>query len=104
MFTAGDTVEQAPVWLGTTPTVPLVGGRDLEVTMPRGWRNRAKVTVEYDSPIPAPIVRGRTLGRLMVTGQGVPDLQVPLLAGADVPRLSLPGRAWAVLIHTVTGN
>jgi D-alanyl-D-alanine carboxypeptidase (penicillin-binding protein 5/6) len=104
LFTAGDTVEQAPVWLGASAKVPLVGGRDLVVTMPRGWQNRAKVTLEYDSPIPAPIVRGTTLGRLTVSGQGVPDLQMPLLAGADVPRLSLPGRAWAVMSHYVTGS
>ncbi len=104
LYTAGDTVEQAPVWLGTSPTVPLVGGRDLVVTMPRGWRDHAKVTVQYDSPIPAPIVRGSTLGQLTVAGQGVPNLQMPLLAGADVPRLSLPGRAWAVLTHYVTGR
>jgi D-alanyl-D-alanine carboxypeptidase (penicillin-binding protein 5/6) len=104
LFTAGDTVEQAPVWLGTSATVPLVGGRDLVVTMPRGWQNRAKVTLDYASPVPAPVVRGSTLGRLTVTGQGVPDLQIPLLAGADVPRLSLPGRAWAVLAHYVTGS
>jgi len=97
-------VEQAPVWLGTRPTVPLVGGRDLAVTMPRGWRNRAKITLEYDSPVPAPVTRGSTLGRLTVSGQGVPDLQVPLLAGADVPRLSLPGRGLAVLTRFVTGS
>ncbi len=104
LFTAGDTVEQAPVWLGTQPTVPLVGGRDLVVTMPRAWRKTAKVTVEYDSPVPAPVTRGSTLGRLTVAGQGVPDLQIPLLAGADVPRLSLPGRALAVLSRFVTGS
>ena len=104
LFTVGDTIEQAPVWLGTQPTVPLVTGRELVVTMPRGWRNRAKITLEYDSPVPAPLTRGATLGRLTVAGQGVPDLTVPLLAGADVPRLGLPGRALAVLTHYVTGS
>ncbi len=104
LFTAGDTVEQAPVWLGTQLTVPLVGGRDLVVTMPRAWRKTAKITLEYDSPIAAPITRGTPLGKLSVAGQGVPDLQVPLLAGADVPRLGLPGRALAVLTHYVTGS
>ena len=84
--------------------MPLVGGHDLVVTMPRGWRNRAKIAMEYDSPIPAPVARGSTLGKLTVSGPGVPDLQVPLLAGADVPRLGLPGRAWAVLAHLVTGS
>src|SRR5262249_32654686 len=97
LFTAGDVVEQAPVWLGESPTVPLVGGRDLVVTMPRNWRNKAKVSIEYDTPIRAPVIRGAAVGRLHVTGAGVPDMQVPLLAGADVPRLGLPGRALAVL-------
>lgn len=104
LFTAGDTIEQAPVWLGAAPSVPLVGGRDLQVTMPRNWRSKAKVTVEYQSPIRAPVVRGTTLGQLMVSGEGVPDMSVPLLAGADVPRLGLPGRAMAVLSHYVSGG
>jgi D-alanyl-D-alanine carboxypeptidase (penicillin-binding protein 5/6) len=104
LFTAGDTVEQAPVWLGADPTVPLVGGRDLAVTMPRNWRSKARVTLEYESPVRAPVVRGSTLGKLNVSGEGVPDMSVPLLAGADVPRLGLPGRALAVLSHYVTGG
>ena len=104
LFTAGDTVEQAPVWLGAEPTVPLVGGRELEVTMPRNWRGKARIAIEYDTPIPAPVIRGTTLGRLTVSGPGVPDMSVPLLAGADVARLGLPGRALAVLSHYVTGG
>jgi D-alanyl-D-alanine carboxypeptidase (penicillin-binding protein 5/6) len=104
LFTAGDVVEQAPVHLGAAPTVPLVGGRDLVVTMPRGWRNRAKVTVTYDAPVPAPVLRGTRLGMLSVSGQGVPELQVPLLAGADVARLALPGRALAVVTRFLTGG
>jgi D-alanyl-D-alanine carboxypeptidase (penicillin-binding protein 5/6) len=102
LFQAGDTVENAPVWLGTSPTVPLVGGRDVVVTMPRGWRDKAKVQVTYDSPIKAPVVRGTTLGRLAVAGTGVPQLDLPLLAGADVPRMGLAGRAMAVVEHYVT--
>jgi serine-type D-Ala-D-Ala carboxypeptidase (penicillin-binding protein 5/6) len=104
LFTAGDTVEQARVWLGASPSVPLVGGRDLVMTLPRGWKNKAKVAVEYTSPIPAPITRGMTLGRLTVSGAGVPEMSVPLLAGADVPRLGLPGRSMAVLARMVTGS
>jgi D-alanyl-D-alanine carboxypeptidase (penicillin-binding protein 5/6) len=104
LFSVGDTVEQAPVWLGASPTVPLVGGRDLSVTMPRGWKNKAKIAIEYDSPVRAPVARGTALGKLTVSGEGVPDMSVTLLAGADVPRLGLPGRAVAVLSHYVTGG
>ncbi len=104
LFTAGDVVEQAPVHLGTAPTVPLVGGRDVVMTMPRGWRNRAKVTLSYSTPVPAPVQRGTKLGTLSVSGQGVPELEVPLLAGADVARLGLPGRAMAVVSRFLTGG
>ena len=104
LFSAGDTVERAPVWLGVAPTVPLVGGRDLVVTMPRGWKSKAKVAIEFTKPVPAPVSRGMVLGKLTVSGAGVPDLSMPLLAGADVARLGLPGRAMAVLSRMVGGG
>ncbi len=104
LFNAGDTVESAKVWLGARPTVPLVGGQDLVLTMPRQWRRNAKIEVEYANPVPAPVSRGDVLGRLMVSGQGVPAMDVPLLAGADVPRLWLPGRAVAVMSRYVIGS
>src|SRR6185312_7528041 len=104
LFTAGDVVERAPVWLGTAPSVPLVGGRDLIVTMPRNWRKNANISVAYAAPISAPVAKGDQLGKLTVSGQGVPAMEVPLLAGADVPKLGLPGRAMAVLSHYVTGS
>ncbi len=104
LFKAGDTVEAAKIWLGASPTVPLVGGQDLVLTMPREWRKSAKIAVEYDNPVPAPISRGDVLGKLVVSGEGVPATEVPLLAGADVPRLGLPGRAIAVVSRYVKGS
>ena len=84
--------------------MPLVGGRDLIVTMPRNWRQNASVKVDYDAPILAPVAKGTPLGKLTVAGQGVPAMQVPLLAGADVAKLGLPGRAMAVVSRYVTGG
>lgn len=104
LFTAGDTVENAKVWLGSSKTVPLVGGRDLVMTMPRAWRQTAKISVEYPSPLVAPINRGDVLGKISVTGQGVPAMEIPLLAGADVGKLGLPGRAISIVSRYVTGS
>ncbi|MBC7801302.1 MAG: D-alanyl-D-alanine carboxypeptidase, partial [Gemmatimonadaceae bacterium] len=104
LFTAGDTVEQANVWLGARPTVPLVGGQDVVLTMPRQWRRSAKISVEYTNPVAAPVSRGDVLGKLTVSGPGVPAIDMPLLAGADVARLGLPGRAMAVVSRFVTGS
>ena len=104
LFAAGDTVDNAKVWLGDRATVPLVGAHPVVLTMPRNWRQSAKVMVNYDSPIPAPIAKGQAVGKLTVSGQGVPNMEVPLVAGMDVPRLALPSRALAVLSHYVTGS
>ena len=104
LFSAGDTVDTAKVWLGARPTVPLVGGKDLILTMPRQWRKSAKIAVEYVTPVPAPINRGDVVGKLTVSGQGVPAMDVPLLAGADVPRLGVPGRAMAVMSRYILGS
>jgi D-alanyl-D-alanine carboxypeptidase (penicillin-binding protein 5/6) len=109
LFSADAAIERAPVWLGVTPSVPLVAGRDLVLTMPRNWRQTAKITLSYQAPIPAPVAKGATVGKLVVSGQGVPSPGLangewPLLAGEAVPRLGLPGRALAVLERLVTGG
>ncbi len=104
LYSAGDVVDRVPVWLGTERSVPLVAGRDLIVTMPRNWRQKASIKVSYDAPLRAPIAKGDTLGKLTVTGDGVPQMDVPLMAADDVPRLSLPGRAMAVVSRYVTGT
>ena len=104
LYAAGDVIERVPVWLGSQRTVPMVAGRDLIVTMPRNWRQKASVKVGYDSPLKAPIAKGDTIGRLTVTGDGVPHIDVPLMAADDVARLGLPGRAMAVIQRYVTGT
>jgi serine-type D-Ala-D-Ala carboxypeptidase (penicillin-binding protein 5/6) len=105
LFAANDPIEHVPVWLGAAPTVPLVveDAAGLVVTMPRNWRKTASVKLDYDAPVRAPVRRGTRLGSVSIAGQGVPSMQVPLVAGADVARLGLPGRTMAVLAHYVHG-
>ena len=104
LFSAGDPVESARVWLGAQPRVSLVGAQDLVLTMPRSWRRTARIAAEFPEPVAAPVARGAVLGKLTVSGQGVPLAEIPLLAGTDVPRLGLPGRAVAVVSRFVTGS
>lgn len=104
LFQASAPVDQAPVWLGQSPTVPLVVDHDLVVTMPRNWRHHARLDVTYNAPVRAPVAKGTPLGKLTLSGSGVPNLDVPLVAGATVPKLGLPSRAMAVLAHYITGS
>jgi len=104
LFRAADTIEEAPVYLGDRLKVPLVGGQDVVLTLPRQWRRNLQVKLRYDSPVPAPIAKGQELGKLEVSGSGVPAMSVPLLAGADVARLGLIPRIPAVLGRMVGGS
>lgn len=103
LFRASDTVEEAPVYLGDRATVPLVGGRDLVMTLPRQWRRNMQVKLRYEGPIPAPIAKGQEVGLLDVSGQGVPPMTLPLYAGADVGKLGLIQRIPAVIGSWISG-
>ena len=101
LFRAGAPVTTAPVWLGAARRVPLVATTDVTLTLPHGWRERARIAVTYPSPLAAPIGLGEPSGQLRISDTGMPDVSVPLVAGAAVPRLDLPGRAMAVLLHAL---
>jgi D-alanyl-D-alanine carboxypeptidase (penicillin-binding protein 5/6) len=107
LFTAGQAVTQAPVWLGEAPSVGLTVATTAVVTLPMGWRNSASVAVDYPAPVPAPIVAGQVIGQISLTGPGIPPGQAAaaaaLVAMNDVGRLGLPGRALARLRHFITG-
>ena len=104
LFKKGDVVERADVWLGTEPTVPLVIERDLNLTLPRKLRRKMVAKVVYISPIPAPLLKGTPVARLVVTAPGRDPVEVPLVAGAAVERLGLIGRLGAAFSYLLWGG
>lgn len=73
-------------WLGTEPDVPLMVAQDVVVTLPVTARAGMQVAVEYAEPVAAPVARGQTIGKVVVTVPGASPVEIPLLAGADVPK------------------
>ncbi len=104
LFKAGETVETAPVWLGRDATVPLVIDRDVLLTMKRKSRQGMKVTVRYDSPIPAPVAVGQTVGSLTIEAPDFETIKTPLKAAAAVERLGLFGRLNAAIQFILWGE
>lgn len=103
LFKAGETVEDAPAWLGEAPTVPLVLENDLAVAVRRHLRDEMKVSVSYSGPISTPIQQGTRVGTLRVTAPGMDPVERPLVAGADVDRLGMFGRLFAAVRYLVVG-
>jgi len=90
---AGDTIDDAPVWLGTTSTVPVTVKSDLLVSLPRNARSSMKVSVVYDHPAPAPVAQGQQVGTLQVAANDMNPIQVPLVAAKPVEKVGGFSRA-----------
>ena len=104
LFESGQTVDEAEVWLGSTPTVPLASPRDIVVTLPRKLRNEMSVSVSYQQPVPSPITEGDQIAVLRVTAPGRAPQEFPLLAARTVDQLGPFGRIAAAIKYFITGT
>jgi len=104
LFAAGDKVDQAAVWLGQAPSVPLTVGKPLAITMPKRLRPQMQVKLEYTGPLPAPVTKGAEVGKLVVTVPEWKTVELPVLAGDSVERLGTVARISAAVRHVLMGN
>lgn len=103
IFRAGDTVVEAPVWLGAQDKVALVVGRPVQITAPTGQSVSPRVVARFEGPLPAPLVKGTKVGTAAVT---LPDgrvIEYPLEIGADVARMGVVGRVATMIQHYLFG-
>jgi serine-type D-Ala-D-Ala carboxypeptidase (penicillin-binding protein 5/6) len=104
LFAAGDKVEDGDVWLGAEPKVTLSVSQDFVVTLPRKARRDMKVTIEYDRPIPAPIEKGETVGKVVMSAPDAAPAEAPLIAAASVERMNPLGRIATLAGYLVWGQ
>jgi serine-type D-Ala-D-Ala carboxypeptidase (penicillin-binding protein 5/6) len=87
LLKSGDELVQADVWLGQTQKVSLAAADDITVTLPRAARNQLSVKLEYQQPLQAPITKGQQMGVIKINAPGMAEIQKPLLAVTDMPKL-----------------
>jgi D-alanyl-D-alanine carboxypeptidase (penicillin-binding protein 5/6) len=63
-----------------------------------------KVTAVFQEPIPAPIQKGQTVGKLVVAAPGVQTRELPLIAGDAVGQLGPAGRIGAAVSYLLFGQ
>lgn len=99
LFGKDQAVGAAKVAFGKAAGVPLVMGQDAVVTHSITGLGAIKATLDYKSPLIAPIAKGQEVGVLKVQiGTGAPQTY-PVFAGADVPRTGFFGGLWQKLSH-----
>lgn len=104
LFRAGETVNEAQVWMGDVGSVPLVIEQELILTLPRKARRGMKVKVKYEEPLAAPVKKGDSVAILTVEVPGRTPLEVPLVAGADVNKLGVVSRLGAAIKFILWGE
>ncbi|HUK11607.1 MAG TPA: D-alanyl-D-alanine carboxypeptidase family protein [Stellaceae bacterium] len=104
LFKKGDVIDQADVWLGTDPKVPVTTTKDVVVTLPRAARRSMKVVAHYDRPARAPVTQGTVVGKLVITAEGVDPAEFPLVASQSVQQLGPLGRVAVAAGYLIWGN
>ena len=104
LFEKGAVVANADVWLGNAKTVPLVTDSDVLLTLKRSARQKMKVSVVYEGPVPAPIAAGTQLATLKVSAPDMDDVTIPLYAAEDVDQLGVFGKVGAAVEYLVWGS
>jgi len=93
LFAEGQTVGDAKVFGGDKSYVPLIATGTVRLMLPRNNSQRLLARIVYTGPVPAPITKGQSIGKLKVWRGENLALEVPLQAADDVGRGSISQRA-----------
>ena len=104
LFAEGQTVAEAKVFGGNKSYVPLVGPGTIRLMMPRNGSERLVARLVYAGPVPAPISKGQSIGKLKVWRGENLALEVPLQASDDVGKGSMTNRAMDAATELVIGR
>ena len=103
LFAEGQTVGQASVFGGEARYVPLVGPGTVRVMVPKNGSERLLARIVYTGPVPAPVTRGQSIGKLKVWRGDNLALEVPLTAAEDVGPGSMSRRAMDAATELMIG-
>jgi D-alanyl-D-alanine carboxypeptidase (penicillin-binding protein 5/6) len=104
LFDPEEVVGRARVWGGDRMFVPLIGGNDINVLLPKAQSGqRLQAQIIYNSPLKAPIKKGDVVAKLRVTTASQSVNVVELKAGEDVPEAGTMRRGLDTLAHMAFG-
>lgn len=104
LFSAGEVVTEADVWMGSTSTVPLVSKSDIALTVPRHLVKNVTAEVVYKTPLQAPFAAGDVVAKVVVSIPGKPAREYPLIAGESAEKKGFFSRFTATFNYLVFGK
>jgi len=103
IYRRGDVLAKPTIWKGQRGIVPVGVDRDVYVTMPAGelralGSEPLKSWIERTDPLLAPLQRGETVGRMMISAGGRQVADVPVVALERVDSGGLIRRAYDAIV------
>jgi len=95
---------EVKVWLGQKQTVPVSLADKMTIAGHKAALEKAKSEIVLDGALEAPVKSGDTIGKLVVTIEGQPPIEAPIVAEADVKKLGFFGRAVEGLSQLIAGS
>ncbi|GMV69647.1 MAG: hypothetical protein AMXMBFR76_20860 [Pseudomonadota bacterium] len=98
LYGAGETVTEAPLWMGKVNRIGLGLNKDLYITVPRGQYEGVKTQAEVRDRLVAPLAADGPIGKLVVRFNDDPLLEAPLYPQQAVEKGNLFKRLWHWLL------
>jgi len=103
LFAEGQTVGEARVFGGDARYVSLIAPGTISMMMPRNGGEHLLARIVYSGPVPAPVSKGQSIGKLKVWRGESLALEAPLKAAEDVGTGSMSHRAMDAATELMIG-
>ncbi len=97
-------ITEVDVWLGNKTKVNLISSNKVISTLSFDQIQLIKSNIQYEKPISAPIKKGQTYGKLIITIGGKPDIEVDLVAQENVGNINPILKVFSALKYLLFGT
>ena len=97
-------IVEVDVWLGNKPRVNLVASKKIISTLSFDQIQLIKSSLEYKSPIEAPIKKGEVYGKLIIDIDGKPNIEVELIAENNIGSVNPISKVFAAMKYLIFGT
>jgi len=104
LVSEGQVITQVDVWLGNKPRVNLISSRKVVSTLSFDQLQLIKSSIQYKKPLDAPILKGNSYGKLLISIAGKPNIEIDLVAEENVGTINPILKIFAALKYLIFGS
>lgn len=104
LVSEGQVIAQVDVWLGNKPRVNLISSRKVVSTLSFDQLQLIKSSIQYKKPLDAPILKGNSYGKLLISIEGKPNIEIDLVAEENVGTINPILKIFAALKYLIFGS